>query len=183
MVKMDRNLNLEEIETDAFMGIEFFKYQTLFQKIIFIGGFAVGLFLMLFFDFYLNVSTNIAMILMLPPIGCGVLLGCNYNRDLTFFKFLLLKYTRPVTRITNKKESDLEQIYKNLNKLEQETESQQNSKEEFEKKKKRLYKTLIIFFAVLFGGVIVLYFVANNVKNDDTVIHHTAYIYQTETQI
>ena len=35
MATMNRNLNLEEVDNDGFMGFDFFKYQSVKQKIVF----------------------------------------------------------------------------------------------------------------------------------------------------
>ena len=38
MASMNRNVNLEEVNTDAFMGISYLNYQSMLQKVVFIGG-------------------------------------------------------------------------------------------------------------------------------------------------
>lgn len=37
MASMNRNVNLEEVNTDAFMGISYLNYQSMLQKVVFIG--------------------------------------------------------------------------------------------------------------------------------------------------
>ena len=42
MAQMNRNVNLEEIESDALLGIDALKNQTLLQKIVFFGCVGIG---------------------------------------------------------------------------------------------------------------------------------------------
>ena len=43
MASMNRNVNLEEVNTDAFMGISYLNYQSMLQKVVFIGGIVIGI--------------------------------------------------------------------------------------------------------------------------------------------
>ena len=60
MASMNRNVNLEEINTDAFMGISFLNYQSLPQKIVFIGGVVAGIAINLIGTFVFNININVA---------------------------------------------------------------------------------------------------------------------------
>ena len=94
MASMNRNVNLEEINTDALMGISYLNYQSLPQKIVFIGGIIAGVAINLIGTFIFNISINVSIFLTLIPILIGVAFGCNYNEDLSlirYFKLLISK--------------------------------------------------------------------------------------------
>ena len=88
MASMNRNVNLEEINTDAFMGISYLNYQSIPQKIVFIGGVLVGIALNLIGTFILDISINVSILLNLVPLLVGVVFGCNYNEDLSLIKYM-----------------------------------------------------------------------------------------------
>ena len=43
MASMNRNVNLEEVNTDAFMGISYLNHQSMLQKVVFVGGIVIGI--------------------------------------------------------------------------------------------------------------------------------------------
>ena len=79
MASMNRNVNLEEVNTDAFMGISYLNYQSMLQKVVFIGGIVIGIAINLVGTFLLEININVTMILTLVPILSGVAFGCNFN--------------------------------------------------------------------------------------------------------
>ena len=87
MASMNRNVNLEEVNTDAFMGISYLNHQSMLQKVVFVGGIVIGIAINLVGTFVLDISINITMILTLLPIILGVAFGCNFNEDLSLILF------------------------------------------------------------------------------------------------
>lgn len=70
MAQMNRNVNLEEIESDALLGIDALKNQTFLQKIVFFGCVGIGV--------VLNVS--LPLMFGTPTIVCGFSAECLYER-------------------------------------------------------------------------------------------------------
>ena len=52
MAQMDRNVNLEEIDSDALFGIDALKNQTILQKIVFFGSEILGVLLNVLLPLY-----------------------------------------------------------------------------------------------------------------------------------
>ena len=75
MASMNRNVNLEEVNKDAFMGISYLNYQSMLQKVVFIGGIVIGIAINLVGTFLLEININVTMILTLVPILSEWLLG------------------------------------------------------------------------------------------------------------
>ena len=59
MASMNRNVNLEEVNTDAFMGISYLNYQSMLQKVVFIGGIVIGIAINLVGTFLLEININV----------------------------------------------------------------------------------------------------------------------------
>ena len=89
MASMNRNVDLEEIDNDAPLGLEFLKYQTLLQKIWMISMIIGGVTLMLVGTFILKIDTNICIWFVFIPLALGVLFGANYNQDFTVFQYIV----------------------------------------------------------------------------------------------
>ena len=86
MASMNRNVSLEEINTDAFMGITYLNYQSLAQKVIFVGGIVVAVGGNLIGTFIFNIGVNVSVFLTFIPLLIGVMCGCNYNEDLSLVR-------------------------------------------------------------------------------------------------
>ncbi len=95
MATMNRNVNLEEINSEAFMGIPYLNYQSMGQKAVFWGSVCVGIGINLLGTFRWHISSMAAMCLMMAPLLAGVALGCNYNQDMSLLSFFLLLILKP----------------------------------------------------------------------------------------
>ena len=93
MATMNRNLNLEEVDSDGFMGFDFFKYQTVKQKIIFCVFAVAGIGTLLTINLRLIPLPNmLGTIGMFMFIAIGVLFGCNANKDYSLWQYIKLKF-------------------------------------------------------------------------------------------
>lgn len=88
MAQMDRNVNLEEIDSDALFGIDALKNQTILQKIVFFGSVIVGVLLNVLLPLYFETSRIVCVFCFLALLFLGVLVGCNYTEDMTYGKYL-----------------------------------------------------------------------------------------------
>ncbi len=110
MAKMDRNVNLEEINTDSFLGIDYTKHQSLGQKILFFGMFVLGVIGFLAMFLFLKAPIFVALFFMILSVACGILFGCNYNEHLSLFEYIsLLILNRPVSLASHPRE-DIETL-------------------------------------------------------------------------
>ena len=110
MATMNRNVNLEEINSDAFMGIPFLNHQTIGQKVIFWGSVVVAVIWNILGTFLFHINAGIIIALTLVPLAFGVAFGCNYNQDLSLLEYLKLILFKPATAYYTKPVEDLEQI-------------------------------------------------------------------------
>ena len=110
MATMNRNINLEEINADALMGIPFLNYQTLIQKVEVWGGIGVAVIWNIIGNFILHVNPMLIVIFTLIPVLIGSVFGCNYNQDLSLIKYIYLILNKPMTVLVSKPTEDLIQI-------------------------------------------------------------------------
>lgn len=110
MATMNRNVNLEEVNSDAFMGITFLNYQSGVQKAIFFGSVIASIAWALFGTFALHISNSILMVGIIAPLVPGVLFGCNFNQDLSLFNYLKILVFKPREVYLSKPTESYEQI-------------------------------------------------------------------------
>ena len=160
MASMNRNVNLEEVNTDAFMGISYLNYQSMLQKVVFIGGIVIGIAINLVGTFLLEININVTMILTLVPILSGVAFGCNFNEDLSLIKYFKLLISKPVETFYSKPAEDLEQLHQEVDRIREEAELKQRQQEKMsdEAQRKLLIRmgvvavvVIVVFVAVLVG--------------------------------
>ena len=160
MASMNRNVNLEEVNTDAFMGISYLNYQSMLQKVVFIGGIVIGIAINLVGTFLLEININVTMILTLVPILSGVAFGCNFNEDLSLIKYFKLLISKPVETFYSKPAEDLEQLHQEVDRIKEEAELKQRQQEKMsdEAQRKLLIRmgvvavvVIVVFVAVLVG--------------------------------
>ena len=90
MAQMNRNVNLEEIDSDALFGIDALKNQTIFQKIVFFGSVIAGVLLNVLLPLYCDTPRIACILMFLGLLLIGVAFGCNYNEDLSLIKYIKL---------------------------------------------------------------------------------------------
>lgn len=110
MATMNRNINLEEINADAFMGIPFLNYQTAIQKVEFWSGIIIAVIWNIVGNFVLHVNPMVIVIFTLIPVIIGSAFGCNYNQDLSLIKYIHLIMCKPATVLVSKPTEDLVQL-------------------------------------------------------------------------
>ncbi|MDY4838374.1 MAG: hypothetical protein SO160_02350 [Lachnospiraceae bacterium] len=169
MASMYRNTNLEEIEVDSFLEIEFLKYQTIAQKAIFIGGFLVG-------GTALIICTVVFHLGMLPSLGScfpffllAIAFGCNYNQDLSLIKYFVLILKDPVVKFQSESTEDITYIRAKAKEFSEEQEISEQSIEEHQKTLKNLIIGICTFVVVLIITIILI----TVFKSDESNVHHT----------
>ncbi len=172
MAIMNRNVNLEEINTDAFMGISYLNHQTIAQKVVFITGIVVGVGLNLLNSFVWNMSPFASLALTLIPLLIGIAFGCNYNEDLTLVKYFALIVSNPVKHYSSKPQEDLEQLRKKAESLKrQEEEKQAKAAQISDEAQRKLLRTMLIVGVIFVVGIVAAVIIINSLKVEE--IHHT----------
>ena len=168
MVSIYRNTNLEEIHSDAFLGFEFLMYQTKFQKFLLIFGrvfvFALNAVLM----FVFGVDSLVAIFICLPFSIPFIIFGCNYNEDLTLFRYLYLTIKDPCVKLVNRSTEDIHFILSKKDILDRIIDENETKSNGFAS----LKKVFIILgcFIFLTIAIVIIGFVLGG---GDKAVHHT----------
>lgn len=174
MATMNRNVNLEEINSDAFMGIPFLNHQTVLQKVLFWGSVIVAVAWNIIGTFFLHINANIIIFSTLIPLALGVSFGCNYNEDLSLIAYLKLILFKPAVVYITKPTEDLAQIRIAAARMDKEAELRERQMNVTPEQQRRLLIKLLsvtLIAVVLF--IIVLIIIASSNKD---VLHHTIQI-------
>ena len=174
MAVMNRNPNLEEISSDAFMGIDLMKYQTMPQKIVLFVCVGLGVGVNIWGSFSGQMDLTATVFIAAIPIAIGVLFGCNYNEDLSLLQFIKLSFSNPAQILYSKSTEDLEYLRSSAERIRQEElKKNQTEEEEEEEHRKLLYKLLMVAGIVVFAFIILLFALSSS-KTEE--IHHTVSI-------
>lgn len=178
MASMNRNLNLEEVNSDAFMGIPFLNHQTIIQKVLFVGSIVCSVAVFIVGIFVFNINPNILIVVSLVPLAFGVAFGCNYNQDLSLIKYLRLILFKSSVKLVTKPTEDIEQIKNSADRIRQEEELKRNQERQTspEEQKKLLIKMLAgVLLAV---GILVTFLIlASTMKTEE--VHHNVDVVET----
>lgn len=173
MAQMNRNVNLEEIDSDALFGIDALKNQTIFQKIIFFGCVLIG------------VVANVAMPLIweTPRLVCifvfmfflliGVAFGCNYTEDMTYGKYLYYFFFKPSRDLVFKSTEDIKLVKIRAREIRKEEEMTLNRKKQAEPEAQRKLLIKLVAFVVILAVVLIGAFAIKSGDKEKVEIHHT----------
>lgn len=172
MATMNRNLNLEEVNSDALMGISYLNYQTVSQKVIFFGSIIVGIALNLLGNFLFHIGTGASICITLIPLIVGIAFGCNYNQDLSLIKYVKLLLFKPSVTYYSKPTEDIEQIKNSASRIKKEEllKERQQQQASPEEQKKLLIKLLIGVIAFIIFMIVILMVISGSRTQE---IHHT----------
>ncbi len=90
MPQMERNLDLESVDSDTLFGLEALRHQSIGQKIIFYGSLLAGVLANTLMPKLLHTPgiVNVLVFTLCLLIGIGG--GCNYAQDIPYGKYLFL---------------------------------------------------------------------------------------------
>ena len=117
MAQMNRNVNLEEIDSDALFGIDALKNQSILQKIVFFGCLIIGVLLNVLLPLFFETPRILCVVLFLGLLLIGVAFGCNYTEDMTYGKYMFYFFFKPTTPLDYKSTEDVGEIRKKALKL------------------------------------------------------------------
>mgnify|MGYP003532182918 CR=1 FL=1 len=110
MAQMNRNVNLEEIDSDALFGIEALKNQTLMQKIVFFGSVILGVLANVLLPLYYQTPTIVCIMIFMAFLLVGVAFGCNYTEDMTYGRYLYYFFFKPTKPLAYESTEDVIKI-------------------------------------------------------------------------
>lgn len=175
MAQMNRNVDVEELNSDALFGIQYLNYQTIPQKIIFFGSIVLAIAFMLIGNFWLQLNSQLTVLLMVIPIIPGILFGTNYNQDLSMIRYIELILFKPSKTLVSKPTEDVAVIRANEKKLKLEEEAKlKENKQSPAEQRKLLIKVITIFVICAVG--LVTFLVAGHMHADSVKqnsVHHT----------
>lgn len=170
MATMNRNVNLEEINSEAFMGIPFLNYQSVRQKIIFWGSVVLAVIWNILGTFLFHINAGIIIALTLVPLAFGVAFGCNYNQDLSLLEYLKLILFKPATAYYTKPTEDLEQIRVVAARMDKEAELLEKQKQVTPEQQRKLLIKLLI--GVVVGVLLFIIVLIVLIASKEDVLHH-----------
>ena len=173
MAQMNRNVNLEEIDSDELFGIDALKHQTILQKIIFFGCVIAGVLLNVLLPLLLETPTIVCILIFMALLMVGVAFGCNYTEDMTYGKYLYCFFFKPTQPLFYESTEDVVKIREKAKELQREEELLLRARQQADPaaQRKLLIKLVafVLVLAIAIGGV----FIAKGI-NDKNHIHHKA---------
>ena len=173
-VQFERNINLEEVDSDALFGIEYLSHQTTMQKIVLWGNVILGTASLIITElFYKNIPFLIQLLILLVFLGIGFLFGANQNEYLTIGGYLKLIFFKPTKYVDFKSTEDICLMKDEAKKVKAEAELQEKREAEATPEGQR--RSLYVVLGLLIGFVVfltVMYFL-NSYKENQVTLHHT----------
>ncbi len=175
MAQMERNVNLEEIDSDALFGIDALKGQSIGQKIIFFGTLGAGVVANVALPMLLDTPRVVCVFIFLGLLLIGIAFGCNYTQDLTYGKYMYCYFFKPRKILTYKSTEDIEYIRKKAKELEAEEDLIiRREKGRDPKAQRKLLVKLILFVVVLISVIVGALVYSLAIKEPE--YHHEALI-------
>ncbi len=88
MPQMERNLDLESVDSDTLFGIEALKHQSIGQKIIFYGCLLGGILANTAMPRFFHTPGVINVLTFTALLAIGITAGCNYTQDMSYGKYV-----------------------------------------------------------------------------------------------
>jgi hypothetical protein len=172
MAQINRNVDLEEIDSDALFGIDALKGQTILQKAVFWGSVAGGVLINVCLPLIFHTSRILCVALFLLLLLMGIAFGCNYTEDMTYGKYLWCFFFKPEREAVYRSTEDMAEIRKKADLIRKQEERKLQAKRQADpKEQKKLLMKLLIFGMILIIAVGGLMFYSN--KKAANEIHHT----------
>lgn len=172
MAQMNRNVNLEEIDSDALFGIDALKNQTIFQKIIFFGTVLAGVGINVALPLIFHTPRIVCILIFLALLLVGVAFGCNYEDDMTYGKYMYCFFFKPKKIVTFQSTEDIAVMKEQAVRLRQAEEMKlQRQRQASPEAQRKLMIKVVVFVLVLALAVVGAFIYAGS--KDKSVGHHT----------
>ena len=177
MAQMNRNVNLEEIDSDALFGIDALKNQSIFQKIIFFGCVIGGVLVNVLLPIFYGTSTIVCVLMFLGLLLIGVAFGCNYTEDMTYGRYMYYFFFKPTKPLYFESTEDVIKIREKAKELKREEELLLRQKQQADPKAQKRLLIMVVSFVLVLVIAIGAVFMYSNVKEQDN-IHHNVEAYE-----
>ncbi|MSS64304.1 hypothetical protein [Velocimicrobium porci] len=171
MAQMNRNVNLEEIDSDALFGIDALKNQTIFQKIVFFGSVIAGVLLNVLLPLYCDTPRIVCILMFLGLLLIGVAFGCNYTEDMTYGKYLYCFFFKPSITLFYESTEDVEKIKEKAIVLKREEDMKLRRQQQADPVAQRKLLIKLVLFVVVIAIAIGSVFIYKGI-NEDKNLHH-----------
>ena len=175
MAQMERNVNLEEIDSDALFGIDALKGQSILQKILFFTCLGLGIIANVCMPMFLHTPRAVCVLIFLGLILIGIAFGCNYTQYMTYGKYMYCYFFKPVKILRYESTEDIGKIKKKALELKKEEELKLRKEKNADPKaqKKLLIKLLVFVLVMVIAVVSVLVYVTMFKPKS---YHHEVYV-------
>lgn len=182
MAQMNRNVNLEEIDSDALFGIDALKNQSILQKIVFFGCVIAGVLLNVLFPLYYGISRTACVFLFLVLIMVGVAIGCNYTEDMTYGKYLFYFFFKPTKPLYFESSEDVIKIREKALELKREEELMLRQKQQADPQAQRKLLIKVVAFVLILAIGIGAVFIYSSLKENDNIHHRVTTSEEVESE-
>lgn len=179
MAQMNRNVNLEEIDSDALFGIDALKNQSILQKIVFWGCVIAGVLVNVLLPLYYKTPRIVCVLIFLGLILVGVGIGCNYTEDMTYGKYMFYFFFKPTTPLFYESTEDVERIRKRALEIKKEEEMTLRRQQQADPRAQKILLIKVISFVIVLVMSIGIVFIYSSVK-DKNNLHHRAEVVTEE---
>lgn len=175
MAQMNRNVNLEEIDSDALFGIDALKNQTFFQKVIFFGCVFLGVLANVAMPILWDTPRLVCILIFMAFLLVAVAFGCNYTEDMTYGRYLYYFFFKPSKNLTFKSTEDIKWVKQRALEIKREEEMTLNRKKQAEPEAQRKLLIKMVAFVAILAVLIAGVFIVKASKNeaDTKPLHHT----------
>lgn len=171
MAQMNRNVNLEEIDSDALFGIDALKNQSILQKIVFFGCVIAGVLVNVLLPLYFETPRIVCILIFLGLLLVGVAIGCNYTEDMTYGKYMFYFFFKPTTPLFYESTEDVEKIREKAEIIKREEEMMLRRQQQADPMAQRKLLMKVIIFVIVLVVSIGAVFIYSGMKENDN-LHH-----------
>ena len=181
MAQMNRNVNLEEIDSDALFGIDALKNQSISQKIVFFGCVIGGVLLNVLLPLFCDTPRMLCVAIFLGLLLIGVAIGCNYTEDMTYGKYLYYFFFKPTKPLYFESSEDVIKIREKAVELKREEELMLRQKQQADPLAQRKLLIKVVGFVLVLAIGIGAVFIYSGKKDKDN-IHHRVEVTEVESE-
>jgi hypothetical protein len=167
---MNRNINVEEIETDSFIDVSFLKYQSTGQKVIFCTGIIAAIAIMAGGTFF-GLNSNVLVSISFLPLIIAIAFGCNYNEDYSLISYLILIMSKPCTTYYSKPYEDLEQLHNAAERIQKENAAAEKKQQMASGGGQRKIEKKLVVVMIVFAVIVVMLFAFTKSSKTEEVHH------------
>lgn len=179
-VQFERNINLEEIDSDALFGIQYLAHQTMAQKVILWGNVIIGVACFVVTQIIYQAPFLLSFFASLIFVGLGFLFGANQNEHMTVGAYLKLVFFKPIKYVNFRSTEDVSLMKEEASKLKVEEQREERKKAVSTPEGQRRSLILVV---VLMALILIFAFVIFGLKSykENHMTHHTVgYIMEQE---